>query len=208
MALKKSRSSTVIRIDFSGVSSEGGSVLLPEGLIKLEIAEITQEEGEDSGQPYLKFKFKVAEGKYEGKAAYDNFSLQSQALWKLKKLLETLGVEVPDSAFDFDSEEIQGLIVTADIAHKDYRGRPQSYIVDYLADEKEEEPEKKPTVRRKAATTNGRDENGEFKLKQKVTFKEGRKTIQGVVTGIDGDQLTVKVGSDEYEMAASDASPA
>ena len=37
-----------------------------------------------------------------------------------------------------------------------------------------------------------------------MAFKDGKKRYEGIITGIDGDAITVKVGADEYEMGAGD----
>lgn len=218
MAKKKGKSVT---IDFTGVEAGGGSVLFPEGPQLFEVAEITEEEGSDSGQPYLAFVLKAVDGKYEGKKAYDNFSLQPQALWKLRGFMEASGIEVEDGEMDLDLDEMIGKIVMADVIHEEYKGKPKTRINGYSPAEdtdtdstpvtkakaKREEAEEEAPRRKKPAPAEEDDEPA-FKVKQKVSFKDGKTKMEGTVTAIDGETYTVRVGRDEYEMGADDLTAA
>lgn len=248
MATKSTRrKGNVIQVDFTGVESGGGRIL-PEGPILLELQDISQEKGQDSGEPYLAFTFAVAEGKYEGAKVWDNFSLQNKALWKLRGFLEATRVEINGGLQDIDLDELIGTVVTAEIAHETYQGKKKNRVTGYVNDdadvnddtdeeeeeEAEEETPKKKTVKKAAAEEEEEEEqkprkrgrpvgSGKkkveeeeepaaeeeedepaFKVKQKVKFKDGKKTLFGTVTAIDGDTVTVKSGSDEYEMETDD----
>ena len=203
---KRAGKGNTVRVDFTGVEAGGGSVLLPEGPMLLEVSDISQEVGADSGQPYLAFEFEVVEGKYEGKKAWDNFSLQPQSLWKLRGFLEAAGQDTEDGVQDLDLDEIKGLIVTADIVHEDYKGKPKSKIAGYTP--AEEEVEKPTPSKAKKKPTKDEDEET-IRVKQRVSFKDGKKQLVGKVVSIEDDVVTVAVGDDdEYEMAIEDVTPA
>lgn len=124
---KKSKKSSVVSVDFTGVQ---GSNRVPEGEYAFSVAEVTKEES-SNGNDYLKWKLEITEeGKEEGKFLYYNTSLQPQALWNLKSLLETLGMEVPDSSMDLDLEELVGATGIAAVEEETYEGKRQSKVVD------------------------------------------------------------------------------
>jgi len=204
MAKKRGNSVTV---DFTLVEGGGGSVLFPEGPQLFEVDEVTEEEGADSGQPYLAFVLKAADGKFEGKKAYDNFSLQPQALWKLRGLMEAAGLEVVDGEMEIDIDSFKGVVVIADVIHEDYKGKPKTRINGYSAAEDtdtESAEVTKKKILRKPSNSEDTDDEPAFKVKSRVSFKDGKTKMEGVVTAIDGETYTVRVGRDEYEMGADD----
>jgi hypothetical protein len=195
----------LIKVDFTGVTAEGGK-LLPEEPFKLEVEEVEEKEGEDSGKPYLEFKFKVVEGEFEGTTAYDNMSLQPQALWKLRGFMEAAGVETVDGPMDIDPDELIGLVVTGHIIHEPYKGRDKHRIDSYSPVEDDEPTPSKSGVKKKASKDD--DSEPEWKVKQRVSFMDGKKKIDGTITKIDGDSVDVRVGKDEYEVNVSDLTAA
>lgn len=213
MAKKKGNS---ISVDFTGVEAGGGSVLFPEGPQLFEVDDVTEEEGADSGQPYLAFVLKAVDGKYEGKKAYDNFSLQPQALWKLRGFMEAAGLEVEDGEMDLDLDEFKGVVVMADVVHEEYKGKPKTRINGYApAEDTDTEPSEvtkgkakraaeEEDAPRKKKVSNSEDDEPTFKVKSRVSFKDGKVRLEGIVTAIDGETYTVRVGRDEYEMGADD----
>lgn len=204
MATRKGKK--LIKVDFTGVEAGQAGKLLPEGPTVFEVEDISQEVGEESEQPYLAVTLKVVEGEENaGTKAWDNFSLQPQALWKLRGFLDALGVETEDGPMDIDPDEILGLVVIGDVVHEEYRGKPKHRIAGYSPAEEEAEPEpKKGGAKKKVKKEEEAEDEPDWKVKQKVTFKDGKKTLQGVISAIDGDTITVKVGKDEYEMTADD----
>src|SRR3990167_9240963 len=194
--MAKKRGNTV-SVDFTGVEAGGGSVLFPEGPQLFEVDDVTEEEGADSGQPYLAFVLKATDGKYEGKKAYDNFSLQPQALWKLRGFMEAAGLEVEDGEMEIDIESFKGIVVMADVIHEDYKGKPKTRINGYSAVEEEDttpaETTKKKILKKPAKEEETEEESG-FKVKSRVSFKDGKTKMEGVVTAIDGETYTVRVG--------------
>lgn len=204
MATKKS--SKLIKVDFTGVEASGGGRLLPEGPLQLEVEEVEQREGEDSGKPYLAFTFTVSEGDYEGTKAWDNMSLQPQSLWKLRGFMEAAGLETVDGEMDIDPDELIGLNVMADIVHEEYKGKQKHRVAGYSMLEDSgaggELSSSKPSSgpKKKAAAKDTPD----WKVKQKVAFQDGKKRLEGVITKIEDDTITVRAGKDEYEMASDD----
>jgi len=108
MAVKKPtrrKKGNVVSVDFTGVKAGGATV--PDGRYKAKIIEVSQEVGQDSGEPYLQLTWEITSEKCNGRELkFDNYSLQPQALWRLKSMLEALEVEVPDGEQDIDFDEI------------------------------------------------------------------------------------------------------
>ncbi len=243
------------KVDFTGV--ESGGKVLSEGRHLLQVESIEEKEGSDSGEPYLAFKFKVVSDKGSGTPVYDNFSLQPQSLWKLRGMLESMGVEV-DGEFEFTPDDLADHTVGAEVVHEEYQGKVKNRISGYfMADEfddsddeedeeeeeeapkakaskkpaaaskakgkakdeeeedeeeeEDDEPAPKAKAKGKAAASKKKDEDEEddeeddapeWKVKQRVSFKEGKKSLEGKIIEIDADEgmAVVKVGTEEYEV--------
>lgn len=202
---KSSKKGNSVRVDFTGVQAGGGARILPEGPILLEVSGISQEEGQDSGQPYLAFEFDVIEeGDYHGAKVWDNISLSPAALWKFRGFLDCLGVETEDSAMDVDLDNLLGMVVVGHIAHEEYKGKTKNRIVSYTPESESEAPPEKPTAPSRKKPQAPTEDESQYKLGQKVSFKDGRKRITGKVIGIDGDTLTVDVNGEEYELESDE----
>jgi plastocyanin len=208
-----------LEVDFTGVESGGKAV--PDGVYELEVQGIEINEGE-KGQ-YLTWKSKVvSEGAAKGGIVYDNTSLTPQALWRLKGLLECLGVDVPDSSMELDLEEYVGMKFTATIANENYQGKDRPKIAQYGGEVTEGEEsgssaksgkssEKSSSSAKKSSKKS--EEEGEveeeddipFKAGQKVKFVDNKKSYTGKIVGIEDDKATVKTpDGDEWELDLTD----
>lgn len=205
----------VISVDFTGVTTEGGGRLLPEGQYQLELKEIEQKEGESSGEPYLEFTFEVVnndDDSLNGTKAWDNLSLQPKALWKLRQFMEAGGHPTEDGPMDVDPDALIGTVVTVDIIHEDYKNKTKHRIGGYVLDNTADTaPSASAPTRKKAAPGDGDDE---FKKGQKVSFMDGKKKIPGTVKAIEDGTVTVTVKGvskevdGEYEVPAGELTAA
>lgn len=125
MAKKSGRS---VKVDMAGV--ESGGVLIPEGDYIVSVDEITQEEGQSSGKPYLKFVLVVSEGDKKGSKLYHKTSLQPQALFNLKNTLIALGQPVPNKAMNIDLNSLEGESMMVSVGHEVYEGKKRSQVTD------------------------------------------------------------------------------
>lgn len=99
------RKGNTISVDFTGVKSGGATV--PDGRYTAKVTAVEQKEGKESGEPYIELTWEVTSKKCNGREVkFDNYSLQPQALWRLKSLLEAMEIEVPDGEQDIDFDEI------------------------------------------------------------------------------------------------------
>jgi len=155
--------STTISVDFSDVESAGAiSDGWAKGLVKK--AELT--EAKSSGEPMVVLQWGAARGK-EKASVYDNLSLQPQALWRFKTMLEACGYDVEEGAMDIDPDDLVDLEADIQIVNDDsYDGRDRPKIASYAPlgthtskkagakakddeeDEPEEEEEEAPRKRR------------------------------------------------------------
>ena len=104
-AKQSKRKSNVISVDFTGVKSGGATI--PDGRYAAKIIAVEQKEGKESGEPYVELTWEVTSKKCNGREIkFDNYSLQPQALWRLKGMLEAMGVDVPDGEQDVDFDEL------------------------------------------------------------------------------------------------------
>lgn len=125
-----------LTLDLSKV--ETGVKTIPEGIYTVEITEVEQKESQ-SGNDYLAFTFEVTEGKHKGAKLFHNCSLQAQALFGLKSLLEAIGYEIPGKAFDLDIDELIGESCEVEVAHETFEGKKKSRIVEFINEDSDDE---------------------------------------------------------------------
>lgn len=177
MAIKKKtgRRKGGTTVNFSGV--ESGGRRCPDGEYQAEIFEAELEESK-AGNPMIVAKWKITAGKYKGTTIYDQISLVPQALWKLKTLLEVLGVDPQED--DVEASEYVSEILekeaTIIVKNETYEGEDRPKVVGYGAgdddseesddagdddDEADEKPAKKGAKGKTAAKDDDDDEDDE-----------------------------------------------
>jgi len=176
-----------ITIDFSGVES-GGSRKIPDGQYLLSVLGIEEKESQ-SGDIYLAWKWKVADGEYKGATIYDNTSLKPTALWRLKTLLECLGVDVPGGKLGLNLKEYQGLSLLAEVTNETYQGKERPRISGFL----------RGIGKSVTASAPSAVAEDPFKKGVEVKFEyEGANVIAPIVQ-VDGTKLIVSVTIDGAE---------
>lgn len=137
---RRRRGTKRITVDLSGVETSATNI--KEGFYPVTVDEVTLvEESRNSGKPYIKFVFEVAEGDAKGFKLFHNCSLQPQALFNLKAVLMALGFDIPNQAFDLDLDELIGLSCYVEVAHETYEGKKRPRIVDFEGGEGSEDEE-------------------------------------------------------------------
>src|SRR5580765_3902636 len=204
MPAKKPKSGGV-SVDFTGVEA-GGARAIPDGEYVFVVEEVSLETSQDSGQDYIKWQYKVKDGKYKGARLWDNTSLQPQALWKLRQVLEAMGVEIPEGAMDLELEEYVDMEVGIVVENEKYQGKDKPRAAGYFPAEddgassdpapaEDPPPEEKPAAKKKAVKA-----APEFTVGQKVSFTDDGEEYTGKITKVEDDTATVKVGKDEWEI--------
>lgn len=127
-----------IKLNFDGV--ETGYKAIPEGTYEVRVKEIETGTSQ-AGAPKLDFKFEIISGKNKGSILFYTCSLQPQALFKLKVVLEALGYEIPDGNFNLDVDELVDLECSVEVAHETYEGKKRARIVEFLSSDSDDEDE-------------------------------------------------------------------
>ena len=150
MARAKKTNKNIVRVDFTGV--EGKRSILPDDdyLVEVEACEIK----EGQAAPYFDLTMVVQAGDHKGSKLWDRASTSEAALWRLRSLLEVMGIEVPDGPLEIDPDELVGCTFVAVTAQESYQGSDGQKIavrmVDFyppgedLTDEDDDEEEEKP----------------------------------------------------------------
>lgn len=148
-----------MKVDMTGVESYSRC---PEGQFSAKLVKLEECSIQGSGDDGLKVKFEVTSGSGKGSTVFETFSLAEKALWKLKMMLEAMGMKAVGK-MTLDLDKLEGKSVGIEVVHDEYNGRKQAKITQYLklseledteADEddeddddedEDEEPVKKPT---------------------------------------------------------------
>lgn len=203
MAKKK----LLIKVDFTGVTADGGGKLIDEGPQLFELVSVEEKEGQNSGKDYLEFKLQASGGEADGTIVYDSMSLQAQALWKLRGFMEAAGIATEDGPMQLDIDgDFIGVMVMGDVIHEEYKGKDKNRIQGYSPAEAETPAPAagKKKVVKKAETP---PDDPAWEEGQKVAFMDGKKKIIGKLTTYDEKKKlwTVDVPKDgEYEMGEED----
>jgi hypothetical protein len=129
MAKRTGKKKNTVSVDFSNTQ---GNNKMPEGDYQVRVKEVELGESQ-AGQPKLDFKLEVTEGKHEGKILYQTCSLQPQALFNLRNLLEAAEYPIESGAFDLDIDELIGLELGVTVEHEEYQGKTKNRIVDFFS---------------------------------------------------------------------------
>jgi hypothetical protein len=217
-----------ISVDFSNVESSG---VPDEGDYVLEVDEVEQKTSDNSGNDYLSITFKITEGKFKGKKVWHNCSLQPQALFNLRGLLEALGFDVSTGKFEFDPADMVGESCGASLAHETYNGKVKARPVEFFSsDDVEESAEEEKPVAKAAAKPAPKVEEPEtpaetpapkakkkkpaapadgFSVGDTVSFVDDEgNDLKGTITAIEDGAYTVTTGvgkkAEEWELEESD----
>ncbi len=94
-----------IVIDLTGVSTEGPAPL-DAGTYPAVITKSNISPSKNSGEDTLYLDISVGE---EGRNLKWSTSVQTAMLWRLKKLLASLGIDIPEGEFEFDEADLIGV---------------------------------------------------------------------------------------------------
>lgn len=202
-----------ISVDFSETES---SASLPEGDYLLRVDDVEQKTSENSGADYLAITFVVDEGEFKGKKVWHNCSLQPQALFNLRAVLESLGFEVPQGVMDLDPADMVGECCGAAIVLEVFEGKSKPRVAEFFpaeeldevaeeaGEEAEEEEETKPTKKSPKAKPVTKKKPS-IEVGSKVSFVDDEGDDQsGKVLSIEDGVATVKVGKEEWEIDVED----
>ena len=203
----KSRRGNVVTVNFSGV--ESGGRRCPDGTYEAEIISAELEES-SSGNPMIVAKWKITDGKFKGVQLFDNISLVPQALWKLKTLLEALGIEPQEedvAASEYASEMLEKG-ATIIVTNEKYEGEDRPKVTGYGEpeegngaeeseddEESEDEEEARPSRRKSAVRAKSNDEDEEESDEQDGEESEEEEDEEEPKVRNRGGRIKIKEGS-------------
>ena len=128
-----------VNVDFTGVESfnrpsEGQHV------VKIVSADMKQSQG---GNDMIVVTFEVTKGSDKGARCIENYPLAENALWKLKGLLQAIGMKC-DGKVRLDLDKLIGKVCIITISEEEYDGRIRSRVQECkklaaVADEEDDE---------------------------------------------------------------------
>jgi hypothetical protein len=110
-----------LKVNFEGVEASGN---VREGRQLAKVKEVELKETE-AGNEYLNWVLSA-----KGGTIYHTTSLQTQALWNLRNMLEAMGMEVPESELELDLAEFVGMEVGVEVEHETYQGKKKPRVID------------------------------------------------------------------------------
>lgn len=133
-----------VNLDFTGVESYK---LCEEGIHTVKLIKI-DEGTTQAGDDMLKATFEVTKGESAGARVFENFTLTSKALWKLKLFLAAIGMKT-DGKVAIDLDKLINKVCDIEVAHEEYGGQIRPRILNYskastatsVTDEDEDEDE-------------------------------------------------------------------
>ena len=122
------------KVDFTGVSDSFEPI--PAGRYDAVLTGFKLQKSKAGGD-YVSLEFTVDDPEFGGRKAWQNNSLQSQALWALKRNCISLGAEPDDLSGAVDIEEVLGDLVgndcRLDLDIREYEGKQSNGITAVLA---------------------------------------------------------------------------
>lgn len=188
---KSKKKATTVKVDFKGV--EGKRSTLPDDDYLVEVTEVELKEG--SKAEYFEITMEVQAGPHKGSKIWDRASTAPNALWRLRSLLEVMGIDVPDGPLEIDPDDLIGtqfIAVTAQEGYKNDDGEKKVAVrlVDFYKadedsaeDEEGEEEEETPKKGKKAgkgkkAKDEDEDDDGEDGDEDEETPEERKKRLR------------------------------
>jgi hypothetical protein len=144
----KKSGSRVIAVNFKGVSTDGGAVVVPED--NYEVEAISNEVADGPKAQYVNWKLKIRSGEFKDKSLYHITTLAPEGLFNLKATIEAMGFEVPDSLVNLNLDTYLhvpfGVTTENEIQAKGKgKGKERSRIVDVFPLGQDSEPSTEET---------------------------------------------------------------
>lgn len=98
-------------VDFSQV--EDAQEPVPAGWFECALEKFQEGDAQSSGEPIVTLTFTITEGEYAGRRLYRTHSLQSNALWALKRTCLALGASNEDLQGSVEIDDLLGGLIGA-----------------------------------------------------------------------------------------------
>lgn len=124
------------KVDFTGVETFNKPA---EGSHKARISKV-EETTSSGGNEMFKVTFEVTAGPSKGCRVIENYPLIDTALWKLKSLLQAIGMKA-DGRVQIDLDKMEGKVLEIEVHYEEYNGQDRAKISETRKFVAEEEPE-------------------------------------------------------------------
>lgn len=125
------KSGDLIVADFSKEEGGGRRPRVPEGDYRVKVKEVKSDTSKEGNRMYV-WTFVGLDGKLKGKEIRDYTTVTPKSLWKLRSVLEAIGIDVPKSAVRLKSRDVVGKELGITVNDDEYNGRVSSKIADYI----------------------------------------------------------------------------
>ena len=114
-----------MKLDFTGVETFN---MPAEGVHKVKIEKI-EETVSQGGNDMFKVTFVVTAGASKGCKVIENYPLIDTALWKLKGLLEAIGMKA-DGRVQIDLDKMEGKTLELTVKYEEYEGKDRARVAE------------------------------------------------------------------------------
>lgn len=111
------------KLDFTGVETFNKPA---EGSHKVKITKV-EETSSQGGNDMFKVTFEVVAGPSKGCRVVENYPLIDTALWKLKSLLQAIGIKA-EGRVQVDLDKMEGKILEIEVFYEEYQGQDRAKI--------------------------------------------------------------------------------
>ena len=160
-----------LKLDMTGVESFQRA---SEGIHVCKIASADVKQSQ-SGNDMIVVVYEVTKGDDKGARVYENYPLVETALWKLKGMLQAIGMKA-DGKVQLDLDKLIGKMLQVNVFHEEYEGQIRAKVEsvmrfskvsaddeddDDVDDDEDEEEEEKPAKKSKKPAMNPPEEDDE-----------------------------------------------
>ena len=127
------------KVDFTGVEAFNKPA---EGKHKAKISKV-EETTSQGGNDMFKVTFEVVAGPSKGCRVVENYPLIDTALWKLKSLLQAIGMKA-DGRVQIDLDKMEGKVLEINVYYEDYNGQERAKVSDtnkFIAEAEDDDDE-------------------------------------------------------------------
>ena len=151
----------IIKVDMRGVGEGGGARVEPGDYI-VKAKKVAPKTSEKQ-KPYLEFTLAIAKGSSKGTIILDRCSLQSQALWRLRNVMQAMGTKVPEKVIKIKLKTLLGKEFGVTLDDEEYKGSTRSIVVDVFAPKlaKKKKAKKGKKAKRGKKAKKSRDEDAD-----------------------------------------------
>ena len=163
------------KVDFTGVEAFNKPA---EGKHKAKISKV-EETTSQGGNDMFKVTFEVVAGPSKDCRVVENYPLIDTALWKLKSLLQAIGMKA-DGRVQIDLDKMEGKVLEINVYYEDYNGQERAKVSDtnkFIA-EAEEDDDVEDDVEEEAEEPEDEEEEDEEEEEEKPKKKSSKSSTK------------------------------